>query len=171
VLPAENAARLEAARVLDGLRRGKNGNADAVRRLETALGQDDLESMARLAGELRGSVAAGPLGRPAVRIVLAGLAVVLLAGAVWFWRSRSGGPTDYLLRLDPAHQAAGPITLALVRDGRVEDRQTYDPASGATFRLAPGEYEVFVNDRYTGRTIRAPTDPREVTMIPVPPAP
>ena len=42
-------------------------------------------------------------------------------------------------------------------------------AVGVTFSLPPGLYEVYVNDRYTGRELRVPDDPTEVDDIPVPP--
>lgn len=110
-----------------------------------------------------------PLTRPAFRLGIAGLLVLALLAGAFAARSLWNKPQTYVFELDS--EPAEAVEIWLVRNGRIIEKQQYgagDPA--VSFSLEEGRYEVFVNERYTGRVVLVPDDPREVTGIPILPA-
>jgi hypothetical protein len=107
-----------------------------------------------------------PLSRPVFRLGLAGLLVIALLGGAFAARSLWNKPQTYLFELESAPDEA--VELWLVKNGRIIEKRRYgagDPA--ISLSLEEGRYEVFVNERYTGRVVQVPDDPREVTGIPI----
>jgi hypothetical protein len=119
--------------------------------------------MAELGGAMRQELRRSRLP---LRIALAVVGLVLVIGAVFVWRWLPNRALPYSLEV--AAPDAQAVVFTLVRDGSVVERVESRPGGATTVDLAPGTYEVFVNDRYTGRVIRVPEDPRAVTAIPVP---
>jgi hypothetical protein len=164
--PVENEVRLGGARVLA---KAKTTGGGEIEQLRKALDDDDLPTVAELTASLSGSGGIGAL----LRGPLAWFAIPLLAGVLSFgfvlgrswWSNR---PKEYHLSLSESAPASRSFEIKLVGPDqpRVQD---CDPVGGATFSLPPGHYEVYVNDRYTGRELRVPDDPTEVVDIPIPP--
>jgi hypothetical protein len=110
-----------------------------------------------------------PLTRPAFRLGIAGLLILALLAGAFAARSLWNKPQTYVFELDSEPDEA--VEIWLVRNGRIIEKRQYgagDPA--LSFSLEEGRYEVFVNERYTGRVVLVPDDPREVTGIPILPA-
>ena len=155
-----NAVRLETAQVLQ---RSKGKDSDETNdTLRKAFEKDDLSTMAELAGPQ-----ARRLGRS--KMIMRGafgvVATLLVAGTVFVLNWLPNRPVSYVLEVaDPAAQ----VTFTLVRDGGVVERVDARSGQPTPVDLAPGSYEIFVNDRYTGRVIHVPDDPRTVSGIPVP---
>ena len=174
-----NAVRLEAARVLHGAERPSRRSGDSASRgeldekigaLRTALAEDDLSSMAEISRELRSGLGGSTRwGGTGVRIVLAAAGLLIVLGLFFAWQHFSTGARTYQLTLSDTHPLPDRATLTLVRNGEVFDRRPYEAGRATTVDLPPGRYEVYVNDRYTGRVVRVPEDAREVNGIPVPP--
>ena len=100
--------------------------------------------------------------------ILAATALLIAIGLIWGWQKMSDRSRVYSVMLDTTRSLPGSVIVTLVHDGRVHGRQQYNAASGAAFRLTPGQYEIYINDRYTGRVLRVPDDASVVTGIPVP---
>lgn len=182
----EQALRLQAGKVLKSgeriVRRAGKGPegrrqeeardlARLVESLSASMEKDDLAQIRERAAELRSALRrAAPLTRPGVRLVIGGAALLVLAGA-YFVMGRAGARArTYHLRLDA--DPPQPVSIWIVRDGRIVARGEYrGGAEGARFELAPGRYEIFVDERYTGRVLRVPEEAGEVTGIPLPHAP
>lgn len=178
----EQSVRLSAGTALAGARRllpraDKAGTAklsDKLRNIEelsvslkTAGEKDDLARIGTLARELGAAVAAAaPLSRPVVRAGIAALGIVVTAGGFIAWRSMSNRPAVYRLKLAGTEQQSASVLL--VRDGKpyrpAEARKGSDVVEIA---LPEGRYEIFINDRYTGRVVQVP-GPVEIDEIPVP---
>lgn len=144
-----------------------------VETLRTRLEGEDLRGVRESAAQVLASVRrASPLSRPWVRLGIGATALALVAAAFLAWRWSAARPKDYFLKLEP--EPAGSVTIALVNEeGEVLDSKPYrdEGGEGVRFALPPGRYEVYVDDRYTGRVIRAGEDPTRVTGIPyVPPS-
>jgi hypothetical protein len=108
-----------------------------------------------------------PLTRLEFRLAIAALLVAAFFAAAFAARTFLNQPQTYVFRLDS--EPAGEVDIWLVRNGRIIDRGRFDGGDPAiSFRLEKGLYEVFVNERYTGRVVRVPDDPKEVTGIPIP---
>ena len=110
-----------------------------------------------------------PLSRIEVRIGIAALLIIALLGGSFYARSQWNRPQTYMFELDS--EPPEEVEIWLVRNGEIVDQRTYSAGGPAlSFRLEEGRYEVFVNQRYTGRVVQVPDDPREVTGIPILPA-
>jgi len=110
-----------------------------------------------------------PLSRPGIRLGIAGLLVLALLGGSFAARSYWNKPVTYVFELESAPGEA--VEIWLVRNGRIIDKGRYGSGvPSLSFELEEGRYEVFVNERYTGRVVRVPDDPREVTGIPILPS-
>lgn len=166
--PVENAVRMKAARLL--ARCGPDNSTEGpLAELAAAFEADDLPAMTALAEDVRSLPGVGgPLRGPRARVALAATGLLIVAGAIWGWQQMSDRSRAYSVMLDATRSLSGSVTVTLVREGRVHGRQEYDAASGAAFRLTPGQYEIYVNDLYTGRVLRVPDDASEVTGVPVP---
>jgi hypothetical protein len=179
----EQAARLEAGRALRSgerlLPRG-HGKAGAVpgrlKKVDELVGsvrgemeKDDLAKIVSLGRELSLAVSsASPISRPPIRIALAAAGVLVVAGGLFGWRyfSNPDRPQTFHLRLSGTEQQSAVVRLA--REGRfIEGSRQAKGNDVVEFALEPGRYEVFVNDRYTGRIIQVP-GPAEVGDVPVP---
>jgi hypothetical protein len=181
---ARNGLRVDAARALHraekclARRKGKRastGGANAetleaeVQSLRDGLDTDDVESMAsgtRLVEAALRSLA--PWSRPIVRVAFAAAGVLLIVSLLLAWQWYSNRAREYRLVLAETPALSQSVTISLVREGRVAEQSAYEPGGPVVVRLSPGEYEIYVNGRYTGRVVRVPTDSQDVTDIPVP---
>ena len=164
--PVENEVRLGGAQVLA---KSKTTDGGEIGRLRKALEEDDLPTVAELTAGLSGSggigaLLRGPVAWFAIPLLAGVLSLGFVAGRSW-WSNR---PKEYRLTLSDAGGESRSFEIKLVGPDQplVQD---HDPVGGAAFSLPPGRYEIYVNDRYTGRELRAPDDPTEVGDIPVPP--
>jgi hypothetical protein len=137
--------------------------------LKGAMEKDDLVKIASLGREVRAAVSiASPMSRPAVRIAAAAAGVVVVAGGLFAWRllSNPNRPQTFHLKLAGAEQQS--VSVRLASEGKfVQEREGVKGNGTVEFALAPGRYEVFVNEKYTGRVIQVP-GPTEVDGVPVP---
>jgi hypothetical protein len=90
---------------------------------------------------------------------------VALATAVLLLR-RGSTSAEVKIVLRPEPPAV--VSVVLVDGAELTERE-YAPG-GVTFSLAPGRYEVFVGDRYTGRILDVPGQ-QEPLVVPLPSAP
>ena len=128
----------------------------------------DLAALRQRTAELRSSLrAVAPGSRPWVKMALAAAALGVLAGVPATLRYLWNRPQTCLVKLEAPPPR--PVRVWVVRDGRIVGDEEYGATDdGLRFRLPPGRYEVFVNERYTGRVIRIPGE-TEVTGVPLPP--
>lgn len=162
-VPLANAVRLETARVLRQAESRRKDSDERIERLREAFDQDDLPTMADLGGELRREQVRSKLP---IRIAAAAAGIVVIVGLIW--ASQWFGDRPHAYQLELAGEGPQAVTITLVRDGTVVgDALESRPGQSTTVRLKPGSYQVFVNERYTGRVIHAPDPPFEVTDIPV----
>jgi hypothetical protein len=164
--PVENEVRLGGAQLLA---KSKTTDGGEIGRLRKALDDDDLPSVAELTASLKGSgglgaLLRGPVAWFAIPLLAGVLSLGFILGRPW-WSNR---PKEYHLTLSEGAPSARSFEIKLVGPDQPLVRDC-DPTAGTTFSLPPGHYEVFVNDRYTGRVVRVPDDPTEVGDIPVPP--
>ncbi len=117
---------------------------------------------------------AAPLMRPRVRIGIAAGLLLAGAGARYFVQRPTDENRPRPVEITLAGEAGGPVTVTLYN---VSDGAGMPPRSGRAtagtpvrFDLAPGRYDVYVEERYTGRSIRVPGD-TVVAGIPIPAAP
>lgn len=165
--PLANAVRLEAAKALRRVESRSKSSDERIERLREAFDRDDLPAMAELGTELRKELVRSKMP---IRIAAAAIGVALIVGLVWGTQWIRNRPHAY--RLELSGDDPQTVTITLVRDGTVVgDALESRPGQPTTVRLKPGSYQVFVNERYTGRVIHAPDPPFEVTDIPVPPPP
>ena len=181
---ARNGVRLDAARTLHraekclARRKGKRAltagaNAETLeaklQSLRDGLDADDVESMAsgtRLVEAALRNLA--PWSRPIVRVAVAAAGVILIVSLLFAWQWYSNRAREYRLVLAETPTLSQDVTISLVREGRVAEQSSYEPGGPVVVRLSPGEYEIYVNGRYTGRVVRVPADSQDVTDIPVP---
>jgi len=95
------------------------------------------------------------------------LLVVVLAAGVLGLRTLGQGTTTATFEFEPA---AGVDTMkfVLVRGGEIVAERSVSPGQSVDISLPAGRFEVFVNDRYTGRVVRVPQDVGSIDPIPVP---
>jgi hypothetical protein len=161
--PLANSVRLETARVLRQVDARSKDADERIERLREAFDQDDLPAMAELGKELRGELVRSKMP---IRIAAGAISIVLIVGLFWASQWIRNRPHAYQLELAGDDPQA--VTITLVRDGTVVgDTLECRPGQPTTVRLKPGSYQVFVNERYTGRVIHAPDPPFEVIDIPV----
>jgi len=156
--PVENDLRLKAAHRIKAA-------GEAGQKLASALEADELPQVADELGRLEEANPTGFFGRPVGRIVIAVVCLAILGGGYFGWRSIRGAPKSYTVELVGAPSGA---SVTLIKDGSIHDRQTHEGAGGARFSLPDGEYEIYVNDRFTGRTIQVPRDASPIAGVPVP---
>jgi len=150
-------------------KRGKPAAADlekAAVALGTAREEDDLQAVTECSAALKGQLP--KFGGAALYGGLGALALVVLLGAFFVWRSFSVGTHAYELTVTAAENAVGDTTLMLVQDGEIFAQESYSAGQPTGFDLPDGRYEVYVNGRYTGVVIQVPTDSPQVTGIPYP---
>lgn len=141
-----------------------------VEQLSTLLAKDDLPGLRQQTVALRAAVRKNaPLTRIEVRLGIAGLLIVALVAGAFMARTQWNKPQTYLFELDSEPVEA--VEIWLVRNGRIIEKRRFGVGDSAlSFSLEEGRYEVYVNERYTGRVVQVPDDPREVTGIPILPA-
>lgn len=147
------------------------GDAAAAARLRDGLAGDDLPGLAREVERARGSAFQKKhRTRRLLRVAAAAALFVVLAVAIALIRTAGPGTKSYTLRF------AGPETgdalagsVALYRDGALFAETPFVPGTPVEVRLPDGRFEIYVNDRYTGRAIRVPGDAERVDDIPIPP--
>ncbi len=168
--PSQNEIRLEAAQIVRRATRSKAkrrlGGAK-IERLQAALEVDDLREMVGLNKELRRNFGASVLSRPLTWVVCLALVTAGTLGGLFGMKYMSERPKDYTLSFisTEGETPIAPFEVLLLGANPVERREV--ASREATFTLPPGFYEVFVNDRYTGRVVRVPEDPERIEGIPV----
>jgi len=133
----------------------------------TALAGDDLVAVAEASdglGAALGKIA--PWGGPRGKIVAAVAFVLILAGAVVGIRSMHGGDATASFQFEVA-EGVGDVKFVLVRGGEIYVERSISGGS-VDLSLPAGRFEVFVNDRYTGRVVRMPQDAGSIEPIEVP---
>jgi hypothetical protein len=181
---ARNRIRLDAARTLHRAEKwlaGGNGtrastagaNAETfevkIQALRDALDKDDVTSLAARSRQVDAALKnLAPWSRPLVRVMAAAAGVLLIASLLVAWQWYSNRAREYRLSLVDTPALSESVTISLVRGGSIAEQGSYEPGGAAVVKLSPGEYEIYVNGRYTGRVIRVPVDPQDVTDIPVP---
>jgi hypothetical protein len=134
---------------------------------EAALSGDDLAAVGQAADALKGALGkVAPWRGPRGAVVAAVLFVAILVGAVFGIRAMRGGNTTAAIPFELA-DGVGTVKFVLVHDGEIFAERS---VSGGTVELSlpAGRFEVFVNDRYTGRVIRMPQDAGSIEPIEVP---
>lgn len=180
----ERSVRLEAGRALYDAGRllpdgGKPAGAVAQKlikldelagALRGAMERDDLFKIVSLGREVRAAVSvASPMSRPVVRIAMAAAGVLVVTGGLIAWRYSSDPdrPQSYHLTLAGTEQQTVD-SVWLAREGEfVQKRGPVKGNETVNFDLAPGRYEVYVNEKYTGQVIQVPGT-TDVGDIPVP---
>ena len=105
----------------------------------------------------------GPRGWIAGGVLL----VVVLAAGVFVVRTRGEGAKTATFDIESA-EGVGKVKLVLVRGGEIVEQRSVAPGQSVDISLPAGRFEVFVNDRYTGRVVRVPQDVGSIDPIPVP---
>ena len=181
-ISVEQGVRLQAGRAWHAAERWKrkNGGAPAKRHpekaeelarsmdaLAAAMDKNDLAALRERAAALQKALRAVALtARPWVKAGVAVTVLGLLAAVPFTLLRLRDRPQSIRLKLDAPPAKA--VTIWLVRDGRIEGNKEYGSADeGISFTLRPGQYDVFVNEHYTGRVVRIPDD-KEVGDIPLP---
>jgi len=163
----ETALRSRAVTLLSRSERshGKGPVGAAASAVRAALDADDLP---RLRDEVDRLAALVPIPwwtRPELVGPLVAMVLILLAIAVWLARPAPAGDlsVDVALTRPPGRA----VSVALVRDGRVEREETI-PSGEQTLplSLAPGRYEIYIDRQFTGRSFTVPGS-RRVEIDPV----
>jgi hypothetical protein len=146
-----------------------DSTAALVRALQQAMDGDDVEFLARHSRKLKQALRTSIVwNRPLVRVAIAAVGVLLLVTSLFAWQWYTSRTREYRLTFSGIPASAEHITISLVRAGKIAEQDAFDPGQPAIVRLSPGEYEIYVNGRYTGRVVRVPGDPQDVTEIPFP---
>jgi len=135
-------------------RRRKNADlAESAEALGASMAGDDLVELGAKAAEARTRLRkASPLARPAVRVALGLIVLILVAGGAFLPKLLDSGLEDYQVSLDDPGGRA--VEVMLVREGRVVARQQHGgDAGGVVFHVPDGRYEVYVDGRYTGTVL------------------
>ena len=139
----------------------------SLQALRAATAKDDLASLRQAGQDVVSSLrSASMVHRPAFRFALGGLGLAGIVAAYLLMTSASDRPRTYQLRL--AGPPATPARIELFGDGRLHGPKIYNGDAAVAFDLRPGDYEIFVNERYTGMVIHVPADDSDVEGIPLP---
>ncbi len=160
------AIRLRRARACSGKARDRmQREIDAAKE---ALAGDDLHAIQDAAQELNRALRkAAPWRGPRGWVAGAVLLTVVLGAGVVALRGLGTDTTKVTFVLE-ATTDVDTVNLVLVRDGEVVAERHAQPGQSVDFSLPAGRFEVFVNDRYTGRVVRVPQDIDSMDPIPVP---
>jgi hypothetical protein len=134
---------------------------------ESAIAGDDLAAVGQAADGLKdvlGKVA--PWRGPRGKIVAAVLFVAILAAGVFGIRTMSSGNTTASFPFELA-EGVDTVKFVLVHEGEIFAERSVSGGS-VDLSLPAGRFEVFVNDRYTGRVVRMPQDAGSIEPIKVP---
>ena len=172
--PVDNEIRLEAISVLDRFGSSSKSRRDpatkrSIASLRDALEGDDLPSIAQLTDELRRSA---PIrfhwSGPVVWIIIAAVLITAMVAYVYVPKYLAQREKVYRLAFDG--DVTGAVEVSFVTRGEVRETRQFDPGSEPPLEveLPPGRYEIYIDGRYTGRIIRAPDDPTEISSVPLP---